>query len=1071
MATITIPTYLDGGTARTAGEAMTINGATAKLTVRTDTRFHLNSPVSMTGSLGSLTITEGEFLIDATQVRWLEISGGSGSCAIGANVTQGGVNGYFLGYYASYTTAPSTTVGATGWIKLREVTGGSYAAGALGGITASAVGADVTGWLEIVFDYAVTITVPRLGKFTTRGDWFYLANTTGTRGQAIQVPTNGGGGAGTHIPCLWVESAPASGVYDKYPSLYTATNGWAKQHIGQGHGQTDKRQKYSKTIGGGQVQLGELETASCTYVSVAAQASNYASNTRAGTYTVVSNVCSVYCSGGHFLEDGMETGIDFTSGTAPDGIYTATVDDPYNFSFVLVTGDTGGACNSRESVAITFAAHAQIIGDVVYLTPSTGTLTAGAKTIHAVPATGIYWVKHPHTVVLTAGATTAIHTLTITTPAVHNLAIGNVITADFTSGNGVDGSFIIKAVPTTTTLNVNFPHATVNASSNVTLNWDIGFVPESGCKVRIPNIIGMSCATGTRAVNAVPHTTINSRPEFATTAAGALDIEYLIAGSWYFNLVQPYAVTLKHVSTFDTLVIQECATAEWVEDFGLGMFGAYDTPSINLNSNFAGGTFKDGKFLRGNIPGANDHNCAPTYCVNTTFDNCEFGILQYVRSSGIAMTPTTCTGLKFTNCTTYNSQIYIQAACKDTEITGLKHVDRIVGNTNATSPYYAISIGNSFDTSIDGVTWETNQHPQSGILTYAGSNGVKLRNAGSAATPLNGGVWGTNAYGIGLMVAEGAANSNVKLQKIFLDKARTGTVTMNNTNKNIVMETLLLKDHYQKGTYAAYATVASDLNCDFKGVSGLTTLTGQASIYGTHGASRFIGKYRNELMLFMNEPTVETTGQFTMVSGTAKFNSSGGILMGVIGNQATWESPYWIKGFTAFDNIAPTMSGGTIAHYTLEYALDTGSGFGAWKTLSAANLIAESISPTGFKRKLRITTITTNTAAITFVRVYMQSSWTAMSENTYPLDTVTLTVTGLVTGSDVVIYEAGTTNVIDSADAFAGTSWGYVYETPQPIDIGILLPGYVPLYIRNLTLGLTDASVPVSQTADRNYRP
>jgi len=152
MATITTDTYLDGGIARTAGEAMTITTG-GKLTVRTDTRFHANAPASMTGSLGSLSVTEGEFLIDATQVRWLAITGGSGTSAIGTTVTQGAVSGYFLGYYASLTSAPSTTIGATGFIKLREVTGGTFSAGALSGITATASGADVTGWLEVVLNH------------------------------------------------------------------------------------------------------------------------------------------------------------------------------------------------------------------------------------------------------------------------------------------------------------------------------------------------------------------------------------------------------------------------------------------------------------------------------------------------------------------------------------------------------------------------------------------------------------------------------------------------------------------------------------------------------------------------------------------------------------------------------------------------------------------------------------------------------------------------------------------------------------------------------------------------------
>lgn len=47
MATITTPTFLDGGAARTAGEAWPINTG-GSLTIRTDTRWHLNSPTSTT---------------------------------------------------------------------------------------------------------------------------------------------------------------------------------------------------------------------------------------------------------------------------------------------------------------------------------------------------------------------------------------------------------------------------------------------------------------------------------------------------------------------------------------------------------------------------------------------------------------------------------------------------------------------------------------------------------------------------------------------------------------------------------------------------------------------------------------------------------------------------------------------------------------------------------------------------------------------------------------------------------------------------------------------------------------
>lgn len=75
MATITTDTYLDGGTARTAGESWTINGAV--LTVRTDTRWHAGAPASMTGTIGSLTLSStlgGGLYIDGTSVRWMALS-------------------------------------------------------------------------------------------------------------------------------------------------------------------------------------------------------------------------------------------------------------------------------------------------------------------------------------------------------------------------------------------------------------------------------------------------------------------------------------------------------------------------------------------------------------------------------------------------------------------------------------------------------------------------------------------------------------------------------------------------------------------------------------------------------------------------------------------------------------------------------------------------------------------------------------------------------------------------------------------------------------------------------------
>jgi hypothetical protein len=85
---------------------------------------------------------------------------------------------------------------------------------------------------------------------------------------------------------------------------------------------------------------------------------------------------------------------------------------------------------------------------------------------------------------------------------------------------------------------------------------------------------------------------------------------------------------------------------------------------------------------------------------------------------------------------------------------------------------------------------------------------------------------------------------------------------------------------------------------------------------------------------------------------------------------------------------------------------------------------------------------------------------------------VTLTVSGLQTGSDVVIYEAGTTTVLDSVDANGTSTWDYVYDAADAgndIDIGVFKAGYRPFYIRTYTLPATDATVPVAQDVDLYY--
>ena len=267
MATISTDTYFDAST-RTAGETWAINGAT--LTIRTDTRWHANSPASMTGTLGAVTVSTGlggSMKIDGSKVRWMPFDTGSGTVpAVGTSITQGGVSGYLLAVYADLTSAP-TAVGAampaSGYLKFREVTGGSFSAGTLSGISANASSADVTGWLEICVDSGANLSFAELGNgFIIIGDWFTLGTTNGSRGQTIQAPTNGGG-SGTHIYAVQIETAPGSGVYEWYGCLHATLGAavWATANFAQ-----DARSKFIESNGNGLLRIGSDGTNNIAYL-------------------------------------------------------------------------------------------------------------------------------------------------------------------------------------------------------------------------------------------------------------------------------------------------------------------------------------------------------------------------------------------------------------------------------------------------------------------------------------------------------------------------------------------------------------------------------------------------------------------------------------------------------------------------------------------------------------------------------------------------------------------------------------------------------------------------------------
>ena len=598
----------------------------------------------------------------------------------------------------------------------------------------------------------------------------------------------------------------------------------------------------------------------------------------------------------------------------------------------------------------------------------------------------------------------------------------------------------------------------------------VGYIPPSGRKIRIPNIITTNCTVAARTANVLPNATLATRYDFTTTGGGVIVMDKVLL-NWYPSFAQPYSVNLSYVGIAEQLSVSEIAQPVLWNNIGVGQSAAQAQVALVVGLCFAGGTVSNSAFSRATQ--------ATALAIRTLTDVSDFIFSNNYWQSRVlraAANTMVATDTRVVNCTFTNEVIMGMiniATCTNIVYTNTIYYDCITTTATA-NPLSVWSLSsNCLKIKLDGLTFGglTNVQPYTSIvsITSAGCADIKLRNIGtSPSAQLS--LGSVNATGLILVLGIGAAATDVKLQKIFTSNTRTGLLTADNSTNKVLLANVM-------GDYADAADVGVILNLTRKGVGSTLALTAQTAIYGTHWADYFTSVTAGRLAIVMNESTSLTVTQITLTNGAA-FTSLGGLYMPSVGMTATFELPYYVLGHSAFTNTALIMAGGTTTNYTYEYAIDKNDGNGFSTITSAAHtaitlgtalssITGISVS-LGFKLKLKVTTNTANTVAITSVYVTTITS-AADQANYYPLDINTVTFTGLPTGCDVVVLTAGTTTIVDQKDALVGTFYSYTYSGTPTIDIGFIKPGYVPNYIRNIPLTLVDSSIPVAMTADRNF--
>lgn len=291
-------------------------------------------------------------------------------------------------------------------------------------------------------------------------------------------------------------------------------------------------------------------------------------------------------------------------------------------------------------------------------------------------------------------------------------------------------------------------------------------------------------------------------------------------------------------------------------------------------------------------------------------------------------------------------------------------------------------------------------------------------------------------------------------------------------------------------------TVSSDTAAIILGQKTVTVIDSSTFTFtclnaGGASGTLTMSPLNGQFIITMNEATSSTTSQITFNAGTPKFTAAGTIAMNGVGDQVTWETPDYVLGHLNFP-WAQYLGGGTDTNYKVEYAINTGSGYGAFHSLnrtqagSSGTSAGTSITVTDssvfevgdyvftsysgpFAKITNIpnsTTLTvdvanastgsgtirwnhlpsesnnpstgfkmkvriTTTVANTEAITYIgfYTFWNATTKAyTYTLDPTILTFTGLVSGSDIRVMSTGTTTSLLDVDANSGTTYAYTYD-------------------------------------------
>lgn len=714
--------------------------------------------------------------------------------------------------------------------------------------------------------------------------------------------------------------------------------------------------------------------------------------------------------------------------------------------FIKVRNVAGGAYASGALTGIGATSRgADVVGWIEVVGVEAKTLTVPRLGTVSIQGAWMYAMDSNGAEVLTSGS--AAQTIQWPAPVTNTKYAGVYIEDAPSAGTYSRWASVSDMVVSTVATDERARQVWFSAQGLMTIGSDgtntVGLLPPSGCRIRVGNVVlsNTNATVGLAANSAAAYA--GGAARFGTTAStfGVFFADKCnwswgsAASTWYsYNftnstIVGPHQVfcpltppvfTQNIVSSRDSadtglvnLVTYQSFNGGAVNDNTFCFFQG-STGTFPLSLSQAGGTFSRNRMVVPKVL-AFSSQALNANLVSVTGDGNEF--IANIRGN---------------------------LSTQSVTLTNSKFCAWVLGTAQTTPASYWSSASGDVgkDTLIDGLSWLISTpntcHPRNaadGSLLKVALNSVnfRMRNIGTPTAPLDCGT--VNSMGSGGSMFQCVFNTQTLSSSVqrcyFANGTNNALVAQNLAIGQFDLDCLALSSS-QTGAIQLFAP-----NSLFRAVTTTVHPTPAAGAVGVHWGDLFTSNTVGSIDIMMTDAAVSTADQMQITAGTPRYTGAPGLLMQTVGDQIVWALRYRAQGHSAI--AAPTMVGGTIGNYTVEFQADTGSGFsGTWLTANGTNLGALSITPTvGLGLKVRVTCTTANASTITGIRFATTTTLALQQAVQYAIDPVTLSVSNIVAGSRIKVTRTDTSVVLDNA-AVAGTTYSLTGDyTGVPVQVEV----------------------------------